>query len=393
MNYNRGRIKLRLELMGMAPFVWLGYLYGRLFPLKQPTTHFLFFPSADIGGSIRNNADIAACIKDRKPLVIFSKKPKNNGFRHLFQQEDVRVMDLHREIDNKLFHFVNFFYRGVLAAWINRSEDPVVFGGECIFFYKIIPHLKKEVRRVELCHLDTWLGYSIGFIHLITFRICSTLKLKEAILRQYRENNVPLHFYENVHFIENHTYIPQYREIDNPQLEVVFIGRGSPQKRVYLITAIAARAHEKNLPIRFSFAGDVENVVNPEDYPFCKFYGNVTDEASLRNIQQSSDVLLLTSAFEGLPMVVMEMMAFGKVVVSTAVNSIPDYITHMENGLLIRATEEDAIVEEGVELLRLLIAQPELKAGLGRRSMEIAAQKFSGEAFCREYRKVLIRKV
>lgn len=391
MNYRQGRTKLKLELIGMAPFVWLGWLYGRLFPLKQPTSHFLFFPSADIGGAPRNNADIAACISDKKPLVIFSKKPRNNGFLHLFQQKDVRILDLHRKIDNKLYHFANFFYRGVLAAWINRSENPVVFGGECIFFYKVIPHLRKDIPCVELCHLDTWLGYSIGFIDRISLRICSTLKLKEAILRQYRENNVPTSFYAKVHFIENHTYIPEYREVTNPELEVVFIGRGSPQKRLHIFAAIAARMHKLELPAHFSFVGDVENVLNPADLPFCKFYGKVTDETSLHAIQQASDVLLLTSAFEGLPMVVMEMMAFGKVVVSTAVNAIPDYITHMENGLLIKSIEEDAIVEEGIELLRLLIEQPALKSALGRRSVEIAIQKFGGEVFCREYRKVLLR--
>jgi len=391
MTYRQGKIKRRLESIGMAPFVWLGWLYGRLFPLKQPTSHFLFFPWADMGGSTRNNADIAACIKDKKPLVIFSKKPRNNGFSHLFQQEDVRILDLHRKIDNKLFHFVNFFYRGVLAAWICRSENPVVFGGEAIFFYKIIPHLRKDIPCVELCHLDSWLGYSIGFIDLITQRICSTRKLKEAILQQYRENNVPPQFYERVHFIENKTDIPDYEEVHNPVLEVVYIGRGSPQKRVHLIAAIAAKMHTLGLPVHFSFAGDVETIIDTAKFPFCKFYGKVTDDAALHAIRQHSDVLLLTSAFEGLPMVVMEMMAYGKVIVSTAVSGIPDYITHGENGLLIRATDEEGVVQEGVELLRTLIDDPDLKTRIGRHNREIAIRKFGGGQFCNEYRKALVR--
>lgn len=393
MTYKQGKRKFAIELIGMAPFVWLGRLYGWLFPLKTPTTHFFFFPSGDIGGGPKVNADITACLKDTKPLIIFSKKPKNNGFLPMFKQEGVQILDLHRKIDNKAYHFVNFFYRGVLASWIDKVPHPVVLGGESLFFYKMIPHLRKDIPRIELCHLATWLPYSIGLADRITLRICSTLKLKEAILQQYSDNGVPAHLYERVHFIENKIDIPPYQAIHHPRLEVVFIGRGAPQKRVHLIAAIAARMHAAGMAAHVSFVGDVDKIIDPASYPFCTFYGNVSSDELMHRIYRESDVLLLTSAFEGLPLVVMQMMAYGRVVVSTAVNGIPDYITHMENGLLIRATEEDAIVEEGVELLRLLIAQPELRARLGRRSMEIAAQKFSGELFCSEYRKVLIRNV
>ena len=57
----------------------------------------------------------------------------------------------------------------------------------------------------------------------------------------------------------------------------------------------------------------------------------------------------------------METMARGKVVVSTAVDGIPDYITHKENGLLITETDEEKIIDAGIELLELLITDPGLK--------------------------------
>ncbi len=391
MNYRKATLKIRLELIGMSPFVLLGRLYGRLFPLKRPASVFLFFSSADIGGAIKVNADIVECIKDKKPVIIFSKKPKNNGFIGLFRQEGVRIIDLSGKIDNKLFHFVNFFYRGVLASRINRADDPVVFGGECLFFYKVIPHLKKNIPRIELCHLPTWLPYTIGLIDRISVRACSTLKMKEAIEQQYRENKIEEKYYERLLFIENRIDIPEYLEIQNPRLEVVFIGRGAPQKRVHLIAAIAAKMQAMGLPVHFSFVGDVEKVIDPETLPFCTFYGNVKDEELMHSIYKKSDVLILTSAYEGLPLVVMYMMAYGKLVLSTAVNGIPDYISHRVNGLLIRATEEDKIVEEGVEWLKLLINDPALRAKMGRQGREIALEKFGGLTFCREYRKLLIK--
>lgn len=389
MTYKKAILKRRLEYIGMWPFVLLGKLYGMLFPLKTEHTAFLFFPSADIGGAIKVNADLTNCIVDKKPLIIFSKKPKNNGHRDLFDIPGVQVIDLHKMIDNKLYHFVNFFYRGVIAAWINKVENPVVFGGEGIYFYKIIPHLRKGTRCIELCHLDTWLPYSIGFIDLITCRVFSSISLKKAVEAQYRRNHLPESYFNRLFFVENKIDIPPYKQINNEKLEVVFIGRGAPQKRVPLTAAIAERMHALSAPAHFSFVGDVEAVIDVKKYPYCTFYGNVRDAALMNKIYQNSDVLILTSAYEGLPLVVMQMMAHAKIVLSTAVNAIPDYVRHMENGLLITAIDEAGIVDEGVALLQLLIKEPALKVTLGKRSREIAIEKFSGEVFCKQYRQLL----
>lgn len=302
--------------------------------------------------------------------------------------DSVQTINLYKKIDNKLFHFVNFFYRGVLATWINNTENAVVFGGECLFFYKVIPHLKNTIVCIELCHLATWLEYNIGFIDQITYRIFSTKKLKEDVIAQYQKNRIASALYERLHFIENKIDIPAYKEVSNERLEVVFIGRGAPQKRVHLVAAIATKMNNLKAPVHFSFIGDVEKIIDIKDFPYCTFWGNIKDEMKMKAIYQQSDVLLLTSSYEGLPLVVMEMMAYGKVVVSTAINAIPDYIAHMQNGLLITATNEDEIIIQGTELLLLLIADPKLKTTLGRHSREIAKQKFDGVLFCKEYQKL-----
>jgi L-malate glycosyltransferase len=390
MTYKEGRIKFALEKLGMIPFVLLGRLFGNLFPLKTTHDLFFFFSNADIGGAPRVNIDISKCVKDAKPLIIFSKKPKNNEFKAAFEIEGVRIIDLHSYIDHKLFHFVNFFFRGVIASWIDAREKPVLFGGECMFFYKIIPHVKKKTKCIELCHLPTWLNYNIGLIDRIDLRIFSTLKLKEEVIEQYDQNEINKDLYNRLIFIDNAIDVPPAYEIDNPSLEIVFIGRGAPQKRVHLIAEIAKKMQEAEDPVHFSFVGDVERIIDINAYPYCTFYGNVKDEVLMNKIYTQSDVLILTSAFEGLPIVVMTMMAHGKIVLSTAVNGIPDYIEHMKNGLLIRATDEPDIILKGVELLRSIIQNPGLKKELGKNNREIASAKFSREAFCKSYRKILL---
>jgi glycosyltransferase involved in cell wall biosynthesis len=206
---------------------------------------------------------------------------------------------------------------------------------------------------------------------------------------QYRENNLPSAYFDKLFFIDNAIDIPEYRPVSNKELQVYFIGRGAAQKRVHLIAAIAKAMYDKGLPVTFNFVGDVDKVIDIASFPFCKFYGNIKEQATMNRIYEEADVLILTSAFEGLPIVVMQMMAYGKVVVSTAVSGIPDYIFHEENGLLIKATDETEIIKEGVSHIERLLLNPEMRLKLGKRSREIAIQKFSRQAFCKGYHKLL----
>jgi glycosyltransferase involved in cell wall biosynthesis len=85
----------------------------------------------------------------------------------------------------------------------------------------------------------------------------------------------------------------------------------------------------------------------------------------------------------------MDMMARSKVVLSTAVDGIPDYISHGKNGLLIEETDENKIVQRGAELLKQLIEDPTLKKQIGLESYRFALAHFSGETFCQTYRGIL----
>jgi L-malate glycosyltransferase len=376
----------------MYPFVLLGKMMSPFFRLKKQHKIFIFSPSADIGGSIQVNIDLCSCFADQAPLVIFSKKPKNNEFLPFFDMEGVTTIDLHKYVDNKLYHFVNFFYRGVISSWINKTENPIVLGGESLYFYKVLPHIKKDAKRIDICHLNTWFNYTQAFIKYLDARIFSTSKLKRDAEKLYKKNNLPAKYFQRLFFIDNKVNIPAHSQKMNETLEVVFIGRGAPQKRVHLIAAIAKRMHEMKAKIHFSFVGDVDKIINPIEYPYCTFYGNIKDRNKMEDIYNKSDVLLLTSAYEGLPIAVMEMMAHGKVVVSTAVDGIPDYISNGENGFLItNDPDENKIIDEGVLILSKLAHDKILLIEVGQKSRLYAEQHFSGKTFCENYSGVLFR--
>ena len=389
MKYKAAIRKLKWEQFFMTPFVWMGFAAAKIWPLKTQHRLFLFFPNADIGGAVKVNADIAELFKAEKPLIIFSKKAHNNLYRPLFEATGIKIIDLHRQIDNKALHFINFFYRGLLAGWINAQPKATVFGGESIFFYKIIPHLRPSVKCVELCHVSKWLPYNIGFIHRIHARIFSTRGIKKEVEQQYRQNDLPQAYFQKLFFIDNAIDIPEVC-INNPErLQLFFIGRGSPQKRIHLVAQIAHEAHEQNLPVDVNFVGDVEKMIDPGQYPYCRFYGSITDKEKMATLYRQADVLLLTSAFEGLPVVIMEMMALGKTVISTAVSGIPDYIFHRKNGLLIYALSEAEIIAEGIQLIKEILAQPSLLQQWGQQARQDAIAQFGRSSFNAAYQKIM----
>jgi len=387
--YKQAVFKRKIEYIAIIPIVWLGKLAGKIFPLRSKNCVFLFFASADLGGAPKVNLDITESIKDRNPIIIFSKNPKNNKFLPAFQNTGVKITDLHKWIDNKAYHFINIFFRGVIASWINACDKPVVFGGESLYFYKVIPHVKTSTKVVELCHLNTWFNYSQQFIDIIDARVFSTQKIKRDAEALYKQNQLPATFFERLHFIDNSIDIPSYKSINNQQLQVLYVGRGAPQKRVHLLAKIVQKSNELNLPIHFTFVGDVHEHFEGISLPTLSLLGEVPDPKKLEDIYSKSDVLILTSKYEGLPIVVMEMMARGKVILSTAIDAIPDYITHLENGLLIRSTDEQEIVGEAIQLLQLLVNDPQLKKRLGEAAYQYAKDKFSWEHFESFYRALL----
>jgi L-malate glycosyltransferase len=387
MNYKQACLKRDIEFILVAPFVFFGKLLGLIFPLKKKNPIFLFFPSDGIGGATKVNADILELFISSKPAVIFSKKYNNNAFAKHFDLPNANIIDLRNRIDNKWLYFINIIYRGILSTWINNADDPIVFGGESIYFYKVIPYLKKSARTIELSHLNTWLNYNQAFVKYIDTRITSTPKLKRDIETQYLKNNVPKEYLKKLIFIDNWVDIPEYKSEVHQDLRILFVGRGSPQKRVYLISQVAEKIIKHTGDIHFTFVGDVTNLLSEFVLKHAKVYENISDKNLLYDIYNQSDILILTSAFEGLPIVVMDMMARGKVVLSTAVDGIPDYVVHHDTGLLIKeVNDEEKIVDEAVKLIYEMNSDRKQLEEIGNRAYLFARDRFLKSKFEERYR-------
>ena len=85
---------------------------------------------------------------------------------------------------------------------------------------------------------------------------------------------------------------------------------------------------------------------------------------------QESDFFALTSYNEGLPMSILEAMAFGKPILATEVGGIPQIVHPDENGWLLNPGDKNAIMQ----VLLQIINKPELIDKYGVKSFEIAQE-------------------
>jgi hypothetical protein len=101
-----------------------------------------------------------------------------------------------------------------------------------------------------------------------------------------------------------------------------------------------------------------------------RILGEVTDVYSFYNMV---DVFVMTSRWEGFPVVLMEAMAAGKPVVSTAVGGISEMVDHGECGLLCPAGDAQAIAGA----IGTLLDDPSLRLSYGLRAKEKVLGSFS----------------
>jgi glycosyltransferase involved in cell wall biosynthesis len=93
------------------------------------------------------------------------------------------------------------------------------------------------------------------------------------------------------------------------------------------------------------------------------------------------DVFVLSSAWEGLPLVLPEAMAQALPVVATSVGGVPGVVRPGETGFLVAHGDEVALAERVLELG----ADPECRRAMGARAREIALARYSAERMADEY--------
>jgi len=159
---------------------------------------------------------------------------------------------------------------------------------------------------------------------------------------------------------------------------LVCVARLSEQKGHLLLVEAAARLAAQGVPFEILLAGDgplrgrVEELVERLGVKDRIRFGGWMSASQVREAILSSRALLLPSFAEGLPVVVMESLALGRPVITTAIAGTPELVEPGVTGWLVPAGSVDALVPAMRAALEAPTAQLE---EMGRRGAALVAER------------------
>lgn len=378
----------------MYPLIVVGRVIAFLKPLKEIYDVFFFFPFYHTGGAEKYNAALSNALDDKKCIIYFTRKSVNTTFLEDFRNSGHKIVDISKYTDNKVLYFLNFIYRGIISGYINNQrQKTIAFNGQCNFGYKLSTWLNPNVIQLEFIHTFCTLSYiRPPFLQYYKYSISSSQKAIDDHLEYYRKSGVPRQYFDRWRYILYGIRLPAFvlrNDANAPVLKVLFVGRGTFEKRVHLVAMIAQKAMSENLPARFEFMGDVEAGIPDELKPNLHLYGNKSDFNEIFSIYRQCHILLVTSLFEGFPFVVMEAMSQGLAIISTKVGDVPYHVKSEKNGyILSELANENKIVSEAVELIKRIIADRELLKAISHTNQVYAYEQFDMPVFRRNYREL-----
>lgn len=236
--------------------------------------------------------------------------------------------------------------------------------------------------------------FSLPYVNRLDKRVVINKRTLKNLKDQYRLNDINEKMNDRILLIENCIKIPERikRKNNKSTLRILYIGRGSEEKRVNLVGKISYLCHQNNMSVEFILVGDIKDSINEQYQRCCNFLGEIVDENKISEIYNSSDVLLLVSRYEGFPLVIMEAMAHGVVVISTDVGGISEHIHTRHNGFLIKNESEDFIIKNICEVINELASNEFLMNKISLEAYKYAKANFNCEKFCSEYKKLILGK-
>jgi glycosyltransferase involved in cell wall biosynthesis len=156
-------------------------------------------------------------------------------------------------------------------------------------------------------------------------------------------------------------------------VQLLFLGRIGARKGSFdLLEAFRALPQSVRAKARLVLAGDGEVEAlrqKAANLPEVTVHSWIDAEQRDELLAQS-DVFVLPSHHEGVPMALLEAMAHGLPVISTPVGGIPDAVTHNVEGMLVTPGDHDQLVNA----LRRLIEDEPLRLAFGRAARARAEQ-------------------
>jgi glycosyltransferase involved in cell wall biosynthesis len=252
--------------------------------------------------------------------VALAKELRRRGIRHLH------------------VHFANSgAYVGRIAARLAGIRWSLTLHGASDFEYPNGPLLREKVREAAFTVCASQYGAS-QVMRVLDPAEWSRLIVSHCAIDWSRLPPIPL------------------RPSDRQETRVICVGRLSAEKGQLGLVEAFAKAHAKNPSLRLSLVGDgptrARVTARIEELALghlVEMTGSLPEAETLKRIA-TSDVLVLASFMEGIPIVLMEAMSLRVPVIAPRVAGIPELVEDRETGLLFHPGDWNDLAKKLSEL-------------------------------------------
>jgi glycosyltransferase involved in cell wall biosynthesis len=279
-------------------------------------------------------------------------------FFKLLIDREIRIVHIHGAAKGSVFRKYFVF---LLAKYVFRRK--VLYhchGSEIKNFYRNSNSLFKWIIQHFISHVD--------------LLICLSKHWEEFFRENFKVRNIIV--LENI--VEPASEKKQLRKITLP-LKVLYLGYIGNRKGIFDLLDVL-REH------RESFEGQMELIVGGngeikrlEDYlnthnlhSLVKYEGWVAGEKKQRLLAES-DVFILPSYNEGLPLSILEAMSYNMPIISTPVGGITEIVLDNVNGFIVNPGDKFAIYDR----LKKIVESPEIIQDMGKESGKLVVPYYA----------------
>jgi glycosyltransferase involved in cell wall biosynthesis len=365
--------------------------------MPTPQVVFQILPSLVVGGAERLVVHLMEHLSRERfsPVCICLESPQGTHYEARVQASGTPLY---------------FLGKGAGASWrvlqqldaLFRQYRPTVVHTHIIGLNYAYPLMfrYRTPARVHTVHslAQHEVGVRIGaWVRILAFRYRIGHVVPVAVAEDVRTTIRQLYGYLDAPLIPNgiptDEYAPdpnrrrRWRErhgLEPEAIVLTHVGRFAPPKNhALLIEAFAQVRTHTPLYLLLVGGGELEDAVRQQVVELglqerVRFLGVRADVPAILN---ASDLFVLSSCWEGNPLSVMEAMAAGLPVVSTAVGGVPELVREGETGLLVPSGDAAALARA----LQALVDDPARREAMGKAARQHAIAHFDIRHTVRQY--------
>lgn len=305
-----------------------------------------------------------------------------NMYEEMLERAGIRVVYFGKPVGFNLRHMAE------LTKFIKKEEPDVVHTHLHAAIY-LIPYYICNKKCAKIHTVHSVATYEFGMVHRMMQRfayaflgevpvsICKSVQ--ETMKREYKSLKNPPIIYNSI--VRSEFDLPRS---EHKNFVLINVASHTDVKNQSLLLNAFAKAVTKNNNIRLRLVGDGPNRRKLENQAddlgikeFVEFLGIRHD---VPHLLSKSDVFILSSDTEGLPLSILEALAAGLPIISTDVSGSKDIITDSESGFIVPVGNCDEMAEK----ILLLAENKELTSRISQYNKEYS-KEFDFDVMNRKY--------